>query len=198
MQNFSQKINKLIKDQKPVQLHLGCGKRVLPYFLHVDIEHYPHIDLVSKVEDLSAIPDNSVDLIYACHVIEYFDFIEVDNVLKEWYRVLKINATLRLSVPDFEKVIKVYQLYGEMNLLYGFLYGRHSKLNSDNKPIFHKMIYTLKTLEEYLFNAGFKSIKSYDWRDTIHKDFDDYSQAYIPHMEKKTGLLMSHNVEAGK
>ena len=60
------------------------------------------------------------------------------------------------------------------------------------------MIYTLKTMEEYLFNAGFKSIKSYDWRDTIHKEFDDYSQAYIPHMNKKNGLLMSLNVEARK
>ena len=36
------------------------------------------------------------------------------------------------------------------------------------------------------------------WLSRRHKNFDDYSQAYIPHMEKNTGLLMSLNVEAYK
>ena len=31
-----------------------------------------------------------------------------------------------------------------------------------------------------------------------HSDIDDYSQAYIPHMDKDNGTLMSLNVEAIK
>ena len=33
---------------------------------------------------------------------------------------------------------------------------------------------------------------------TGHKDYDDYSQAYVPHMDKENGLLISLNVEATK
>ena len=32
----------------------------------------------------------------------------------------------------------------------------------------------------------------------IHIDYDDYSQAYYPHMDKDNGILISLNVEAIK
>lgn len=198
MQSITDKIKALQSEQKPIQLHLGCGKRILPGFLHVDLDNYPHIDLASNVADLSVIPDASVDLIYACHVLEYFDFLEVEAVLKEWCRVLKKGAVLRVSVPDFDKVIEVYQKYDDMKLLYGFLYGRYAQAESDHEPIYHRMIFTHKTLKENLLKAGFESMQPYDWKETIHKDYDDYSQAYIPHMQKNSGLMMSLNVEALK
>jgi len=44
---------------------------------------------------------------------------------------------------------------------------------------------------------GFVHIR-YDWRQTIHKDYDDVSPAYIPHMDKEHGILISLNVEAEK
>ena len=49
-----------------------------------------------------------------------------------------------------------------------------------------------------LIAAGFKDVRRYDWRQTEHKDYDDFSQAYIPHMDKENGLLISLNVEATK
>ena len=198
MKNIIEKINLLLSEKIPVQLHLGCGKRYIPGFLHIDFGNFPHIDLVGDVSNLSFINDNSVDLIYACHVLEYFDIFELKKVLKEWYRVLKKGSILRVSVPDFDKVIEIYKKYENMELIYGFLYGRYPNSGEQNKTIYHKMIYTHKTLKENLITAGFKSMKTYDWKETIHKNFDDYSQAYIPHMEKNTGLLMSLNVEAYK
>ena len=196
MQNILESIKKLQAAQKPVQLHLGCGKRFIPDFLHIDLDKYPHIDVVGNVADLSFIHDNNVDLIYACHVLEYFDILELIIVLKEWYRVLKKGGVLRVSVPDFDKVIEVYKKYDNMELIYGFLYGRYTR--SKKEPVYHKIIHTHKTLKENLLKAGFESIRTYDWEKTIHKDYDDYSQAYIPHMQKDTGLMMSLNVEAIK
>ncbi|HAI38830.1 MAG TPA: methyltransferase, partial [Maribacter sp.] len=38
----------------------------------------------------------------------------------------------------------------------------------------------------------------YDWRQTEHAKFDDHSQAYIPHMDKENGTLISLNIEAVK
>ena len=47
-------------------------------------EDWVHID-GSKFE----LENNSVDLIYASRVFEYFDRDEAKDVLKEWKRVLK-------------------------------------------------------------------------------------------------------------
>ena len=41
-------------------------------------------------------------------------------------------------------------------------------------------------------------MRRYDWPDTVHNDFDDYSQACLPHMDNEAGRLISLNVEAVK
>ena len=45
---------------------------------------------------------------------------------------------------------------------------------------------------------GFERVARYDWRDTEHAEIDDYSQAYVPHMDKENGTLVSLNVQAYK
>ena len=65
--------------------------------------------------------DNKVDLIYNCGTFEYFDLQEAPKVLKEWYRVLKPGGTLRISVPNFESVVKVYLNNGKDILGEGIL-----------------------------------------------------------------------------
>lgn len=94
-----------------IKLHLGCGKRYLPGYIHIDLADYPHIDYKHDIKTLPMFEDCSVDLIYASHVIEYFDRIEVITVLKEWYRVLKEGGILRIAVPDFEALVQVYMVY---------------------------------------------------------------------------------------
>ena len=46
--------------------------------------------------------------------------------------------------------------------------------------------------------VGFMMLKNIDSKDTIHKDYDDHSQAYFPHMDKENGQLLSLNIEAYK
>ena len=89
-----------------MKLHLGCGKRYIPGYFHIDGFDGPHIDHVCSIDDLSFIEDNSIDLIYACHVIEHFKRARLPQVLKEWNRVLKKGGKLRLAVPDFEAIVK--------------------------------------------------------------------------------------------
>lgn len=55
-----------------------------------------------------------------------------------------------------------------------------------------------KAVNTSWIGAGFKDVRRYDWRQTEHKDYDDFSQAYIPHMDKENGLLISLNIEATK
>ena len=187
-------------DEK-IKLHLGCGGRYIPGFIHIDLDDYPHIDYKSDISNLSMFKDSSVDLIYSCHALEYFDREEVQKVLKEWYRVLKRNGILRVAVPDFEAIVKVYLKYKDLNHkgILGPLYGRIViKTPDGEKTIYHKTVYDFKSLKEVLESIGFKNVHRYDWKKTIHKDYDDFSQAYIPHMDKEHGILISLNVEAEK
>ncbi|MBI5912308.1 MAG: methyltransferase domain-containing protein [Betaproteobacteria bacterium] len=182
-----------------VQLHLGCGKRYIPGFIHIDLDDFPHIDHRSRIDRLPMFPDETADLIYCCHGLEYFDRIEAPEVLREWHRVLRKGGILRVSVPDFSALISVYENTGNLNAILGPLYGRMA-INTEkgDAVIYHRTAYDYRSLEELCLTVGFRSVCRYDWRKTIHKDYDDYSQAYLPHMDKDGGLLISLNIEAQK
>ena len=183
-----------------LKLHLGCWKRDIPGFTNVDIFDSPHIHYKQSVDDLSNFDDNSAELIYASHVLEYFDRQEAEKVLKEWYRVLAPSGALRVAVPEFPKLVEVYKkTNGDIGKILGPLYGRMIvETPEGEKIIYHKTVYDFESLKTLLESVGFKNYRRYDWQKTIHKDYDDHSQAYFPHMDKENGLLISLNVEADK
>lgn len=182
-----------------LKLHLGCGKRDIPGFTNVDICDLPHIHYRQNADDLSMFPDESVELIYASHLLEYFDRTEARDVLKEWWRVLMPGGTLRIAVPDFEALVRAYQLDGAIERILGPLFGRMAvPTPAGEQIIYQKTVYDLRSLSALLESAGFTHVRRYEWRDTIHKDFDDFSQAYLPHMDKEHGLLISLNLETVK
>ena len=181
-----------------MKLHLGCGKRYLEGFLHIDIADFDHIDYKSSVDRLPMIDDNSVDLIYASHVIEYFDPIEVVEVLKDWKRVLKTDGILRLAVPNFQALIEIYIKTKDIKKILGPLYGMWE--TEDNKFIFHKTTYDEVSLKNILEDIGFTSVTKWRWQEVFkdNPDYDDHSQAYYPHMDKVNGLHVSLNLECIK
>jgi predicted SAM-dependent methyltransferase len=180
-----------------LKLHLGCGKRHLPGFVHVDLADSPHVDYRHSVDRLEMFPDGSADLIYASHVLEYFDRIEAERVLMEWNRVLRAGGVLRLAVPDFRALAQVYFDSGKLQLILGPLYGR-MEIPGNESVIYHRTAYDFEALKELLEHVGFGDVHLYDWRQTIHRNVDDHSQAYVPHMNKESGKLVSLNVECTK
>lgn len=182
-----------------MKLHLGCWHRYIPGFIHIDLCDMPHIDYKTNINNLPMIKSNSVELIYSSHTFEYFDRVQAPLVLKEWNRVLKSGGVLRIAVPDFDKLIEVYNKSKDLNKILGPLYGRMEIDTKNGKDtLYHKTVYNFNTLKELLENNGFVNIKRYKWEDTIHKDYDDHSQAYYPHMDKENGILISLNLEATK
>lgn len=194
---------------KEIKLNLGSGNIKFPGFINIDGE---------DGEDITNLDydDNSVDLIYASHVLEYFDQVEVVDVIGEWYRVLKKGGKIRLAVPDFyeltrlytqeKKEIKCHSPFGKEIIIdiikdikirdiIGPLFGR---MEMGGEMIYHKTTYDFETLAQLLYQIGFKRIKKYDCESVKpHNKIDDQSHAYIPHMDK-TGTLISLNVEAIK
>lgn len=168
---------------------MGCGKRNFGNdWIHIDNENYKHINH----HDIFNFPYENIDIIYASHLINYFDREEILILLTYWRKKLKIGGTLRLAVPDFEKIIKLYNQGWDLNYFLGPLFG---KMISNNQIIFHKTCYDRSSLCKVLIDAGYSNITEWDHRLVDHGKFDDHSQAYLPHMEKENGTLMSLNLE---
>ena len=175
-----------------LKLHLGCSNRFISGFTHIDLSDAAHIDYVQDVSDLSCFEDNTASLIYASHVLEYFDELQVIDVLREWHRVLQVGGTLRLAVPDLDALIQVYKESGSPASILGPLYGR---MDVGGTTAYHKTIYTYNSLSVLLRATGYKAIRHWNWRETEHAEVDDCSQAYWPHMDKDAGVLISLNIE---
>ena len=168
-----------------LKLHLGCGERYLPGFVHVDVRPLPRLDHVSAIDDLPMFADGTVDEIYNCHVLEHFGRHEFRQALREWFRLLKPGGVLRTAVPDLESCFDVYRQTGDLKLIHGLLYGRQ-----DYPENTHHIGFDFRFLQACLSEAGFADMRRYDWQDVLPEGYDDFSRAYL------NGQLVSLNVEA--
>jgi predicted SAM-dependent methyltransferase len=177
-----------------MKLHLGCGKRYIPGWTHIDVIDYPHVDIIASVDRLPFIATGTVDIVYSCHVLEHFHRKVAIDVLYEWTRVLKPGGVLRIAVPDFAALASIYLLLGaKLSDVIGPLFGRQDYLYN-----YHHAVYDAETLRGLLEQVGLTDVKHYDWRETEHADVDDFAQAYWPHMDREHGTLVSLNMEGTK
>jgi tetratricopeptide (TPR) repeat protein/SAM-dependent methyltransferase len=87
----------------PVRLNLGCGDKILPGYVNVDVvasRAGRKPDVQCDLHLLEPFADDSVDEILAVHVVEHFWRWEVLDVLKEWVRVLKPGGRMVLECPN--------------------------------------------------------------------------------------------------
>ena len=175
-----------------IKINIGCGKRNFGKdWLHIDKGNYEHL----THDNIFNFPYKNVDLIYASHLIEYFDENETKTLLDYWFMKLKIGGILRLATPDFEAISKLYLSGVPINLFLGPLYG---KMDMAGKTIYHKTIYDYKKLLKTLSDSEFSNISFWDHKKVDHGKYDDHSQAYISHMDKENGTLISLNLECYK
>ena len=174
-----------------INLHLGCGKLKLDNFINVDIMS-DVADMKLDINDLSVFNNNTVDQIYICHVLEHIQRTQILNLFLEWNRVLKKDAVLRIAVPDFEKVVKMYQQNKNIPEIIGLVNG-----GQRNQYDIHFVIFDFEILKELLNICGFTNVERYDAFEFLGEN-DDYSKSYLPHMDFENGELMSLNIKCVK
>lgn len=175
-----------------VYIHLGCGEINAPGFINVDVIPYSHVHYVQEVDDLSIFPNKYADLIYASHVLEHISHRKITEVLKEWYRVIKEGGVLRLSVPDFDKLIAIYSAEGEdIGAIIAPLMG-----GQDHTYNFHKTVFNENYLSEILLSAGFKEVRRWNPEEVKLHSFDDWASEPITYKGKKYPISL--NIEAVK
>ena len=138
-----------------LKLHLACGHDYEESYINVDL--YAPEDAVCDVRfDVMKLPyeDNSIDEIKAFHIIEHFHFFEAQDVLKEWYRVLKPGGVLHIETPDFLESCRAF-VNGDGDfrvLLYNHFFA-HPWIPGQT----HKFLFTEDQLKTNLEWAGFKN-----------------------------------------
>ena len=183
--------------REQIKLHLGSGKRYLAGYHHRDITQYPHTDSIGSIGDLSIFGDELVEEIYCSHALEYLNRSESPAALKEWHRVLNPGGTVKIAVPDFQALLRIYALTGKLSAILGPLF---SQMDSDQGSIYHRTTYDVADLTQILELAGFSGVDTYDpvyFLSSIDPDYDDHSLAFFPHMDR-TGIQVSLCVEASK
>lgn len=98
-----------------------------------------------------------------------------------------------MAVPNFAAIVEEYQTNNNLEMLMGLLYG-----GQNYEYNYHYQTFDKTVLEKKLRQVGFVHIEEYDWRDFLPKDYDDFSRAYLPHMDFEHGRLMSLNLIARK
>lgn len=103
----------------------------------------------------STFADNSVDEVYASHVIEHFGGQEAEKALREWVRVLKPGGTIKIATVDLDKVFDAVAAGNPDNWpVQGYLYGGQTDEND-----FHRSGYNDGWLRHLMTRVGLTDIK---------------------------------------
>ena len=171
-----------------VRINIG-GTAPKPGWRIFNVVPGPGVDLVGDCTDLGQFEDNSVDEVYASHVLEHLGYQEeLPRALGEIHRILKPGGSVRVSVPDHDVLSRLYlspekrghaATWRIVRIMYG---GQTDEYD------FPKVGFDWQSLRQFLRRAGFKDIE----RVGEHALFDDKSAMRIEDQ------LISLNVKARK
>lgn len=150
-----------------IRLNLGCGDKLLNGYINVDIvskRSGKEPDINCDIKNLHLFIDNYADEILAVHVIEHFWRWEVNNVLAEWFRVLKPGGKIILECPNLISACQEFLKNPDINSGAG-KEGQRSKWvfygdpNWKDSLMVHRWGYTPYSLGKILYEAGFIDIE---------------------------------------
>lgn len=139
-----------------MKLHLG-GQEIHPEWKILDVEKRPEVDYIGDASDLSQFEDDSIDAIYASHILEHFHYglnYELIFTLAEWHRVLKQGGQLMISVPDIRTLCWLYSR-PDIDVQTRFHIMRMMFGGQTNQYDVHKVGFDFDILSMYLSETGF-------------------------------------------
>lgn len=165
-----------------IKLHLGCGNLHLEGWVNIDWNASEYTDIVDDVSTLTTFQENTVDEIYACHVLEHFGLVSsveqprCIDVLKRWNSLLKPGGILYVSVPNILSILKGIDInVNNLNITYDFLrccYG-----GQDYKGNTHYCGFTPLYLSSLLQQSNFSNISEFE---SFVNDTSKFAIANIP------------------
>ena len=138
------------------RLHIG-GTQPHPDWEIFNIQKDHNVDHVGDACDLSRFEDQTFDELYASHILEHFDYTgSLQKALKEWYRVLKPDGKLYVSVPDMDVLCRLFTSQGKFTVQEHFSLMRMMFGGHDNQYDYHYVGFNSDLLNSALAEAGFQ------------------------------------------
>jgi predicted SAM-dependent methyltransferase len=132
--------------------------------IRVDLDESCNPDIISNIEDLPQIKNESVDLVYSSHSLEHIYFHKVPQCLSEWYRVIKKGGEVRIIVPNLKipaqlvvegKILeKMYDSPDGSVSAIDMFYGHRNHVRQ-NEFMAHKTGFTKESAEQILHELGY-------------------------------------------
>ena len=90
-----------------MKLHIG-GKEAKEGWKILNIQKNENVDFIGDISDLTQFEKESIEVIYASHVLEHVEQKKVLETLKGVHRILKPNGEFYISVPDLDILCKAF------------------------------------------------------------------------------------------
>lgn len=92
------------------KINLASGQRPFPKpWINIDlIDQGYDVDILTDADDLHVIPDETVDIIVAHHLVEHIAIHDLERYVREWRRVLKVGGILSIHVPNIREIDRAW------------------------------------------------------------------------------------------
>mgnify|MGYP001488231076 CR=1 FL=1 len=139
-----------------VKMSMGAGlhtMKPLDEWINQDGCANPENDLVCTWDDIP-LPDKCIDHMEMGDIIEHLVMWNRDRILKNWFRLIKIGGTIRISTPNLHRTMVDYA-NGKITLelaiqnIYAWMSTPYEQ---------HYYTYTVETLTKVLQDYGFDKI----------------------------------------
>lgn len=163
-------IENYLSTHKVRGLHIGCGSNIIEGWLNADFK--PVSDNILHFDATKRFPfeNDMFDYIFSEHMIEHVSYTNGFEMLSECQRALKNNGKIRITTPNLQFLIDLYQ-DNKSKLQIEYIkwstdrFIKHSPYSDDTFVINnfvrdwgHLFIYDEKTLRSLLERTGFTKI----------------------------------------
>ena len=160
-----------------MKLHIG-GKEAKNGWKILNIQKTENVDYVGDITNLSQFETESIDEIYASHVLEHVGRFKVSSTLEGIYRILKKKGKFYVSVPDMDILSHAFvsplasaeNKFRIMRMMFGGQVDQYD---------FHYFGWNYEFLRDFLKKAGFTDLKKVDTFG-LFNDTSDYKLYGFP------------------
>jgi SAM-dependent methyltransferase len=160
-----------------LKLNLGAGRYSVPGWTSVDIVPDFNPDIVCDITTLEGVEPDSVDSLFAGHVIEHLP--DPVAALRRWHEVLKPNGDICIVCPDHAATVELWMnaqpfpvltdnpLVGLLAVATGFYgWNNYNEMKTSNPTMAqaqqHRRALDLPVLKALMELAGFTSLEQID------------------------------------
>lgn len=147
-----------------IRINLGCGAKVWPGFINVDLPNNwtgKQPDVVADVTKPLPFSDGYADEVHAYHLFEHLHRNEAPNILLDWIRVLKPGGALILEMPCLDKILALFDYYAQNQKPIDprlTMWGLFGDPGYKNDAMVHRWCYSVAELTNLLQEAGMTGI----------------------------------------